>query len=93
VLKKLFKTTDDKLLELGFSKEHENRYGARYTREEATYTHVVDIAKKSFGRSILQSYDKDLMDASFIGNIGVGLTYKEMKLFTKKMKEMKLDKE
>lgn len=89
----MFKTTDEKLLKLGFHKEYENKYGARYTREEATYTHVVDIGKKSFGRSILQSYDKDLMDDSFIGNIGVGLTYKEMKLFTKKMKEMKLDKE
>lgn len=89
----MFKTTDDKLLELGFSKEHENRYGARYTREEATYVHVVDIVKKSFGRSILQSYDKDLMDDSFIGNVGVGLTYKELRLFTKKMKELGLHKE
>ena len=82
----MFKTTDDKLLELGFSKEHENRYGARYTREEATYVHVVDIVKKSFGRSILQSYDKDLMDDSFIGNVGVGLTYKELRLLQRKWK-------
>lgn len=89
----MFKTTDDKLLELGFSKEYENRYGVRYFREEATYVHVVDIMKKSFGRSILQSYDKDLMDSSFIGNVGVGLTYKELRLFTKKMKELGLYKE
>ena len=89
----MFKTTDDKLLEIGFYKEYENKYGVRYVREESTYFHVVDIIVKEFGRSILQSYDKDLMDSSFIGNVGVGLTYKELRLFTKKMKELGLHKE
>ena len=36
---------------------------------------------------ILQSYDPDLTDTKGIGSTCVGLTYQELKLFAKKMKQ------
>ncbi len=39
---------------------------------------------------ILQSYDPELGDSKGIGNTCVGLTGYEMKLFVKKMKQLKM---
>lgn len=52
------------------------------------------LLHKQSGYHIVQSYDKDLMDAKKIGNTCVGLKMYEMKLCLKKMKEMgwKLEK-
>lgn len=89
---KLFETVDDKLNNIGFVKVEENKYGVEYERknDEFNYTQVVSILHKASGRHILQSYDKDLMDEAKIGNVGVGLTGYEMKLFLKKMKQIGL---
>lgn len=91
---KLFKTTDEKIKDLGFIKEKEDRYGARYFRADkgSGFNHVVELMHKSNTCSICQSYDKDLTDERKIGNTCVGLSYREMKLFTKKMKELGFDK-
>ena len=87
---KLFKNIDDKLLNLGFKKIKENEYGVRYERCNEKYTHVVTILRKASDKHMLQSYDKDLFDAQYIGNTAVGLTGFETKLFLTKMKKMGL---
>lgn len=89
---KLFKTVDEKLAEIGFTKEKEDKYGCEYKRKDKKYnfTQKVDILYKKSGRHILQSYDPDLGDDKGIGNTCVGLTGYEMKLFLKKMKRMKM---
>ena len=89
---KLFETVDNKLNDIGFIKVNEDKYGVEYERknDEFNFTQVVSILHKASGRHILQSYDKDLMDEAKIGNVGVGLTGYEMKLFLKKMKQIGL---
>lgn len=89
---KLFKSIDDRLKEIGFTKVLENEYGASYERDDKKYkyTQCVDLSYKKSGKHIIQSYDKDLMDNKKIGNICVGLTYYEMKLFMKKMRKIGL---
>lgn len=77
---------DRKILELGFIKVKEDRYGISYVRYHAGYCQVVDLSRKASGKHLIQSYDKDLMDEQKIGNVCVGLTYEETKLFLKKMK-------
>ena len=49
---------------------------------------MLAILHKANGRHIVQSYDKDLMDSKMIGNTCVGLSYYEMKLALKKMKQL-----
>lgn len=89
---KLFKTVDEKLAEIGFAKEKEDKYGCVYIRKDKEYnfTQKVAIGRKKSGRHILQSYDPDLGDNEGIGNTCVRLTGYEMKLFLKKMKQMKM---
>lgn len=89
---KLLKTVDDNLADIGFVKVEEDKYGVEYERkdDEFNHTQVVLILHKTSGGHILQSYDKDLMDEAKNGNIGVGLTGYEMKLFLKKMKQIGL---
>lgn len=92
---KLFKTIDEKLEDLGFKKINDNQYCVVYERDNRLYfdnkqygyRHVVSLAHKRSGRHIIQSYDPDLFDSNNTGNICVGLTYKELKLFMKKMKK------
>ena len=88
---KLFKTVDDKFMEIGFVKVKDDKYAATYERydEDYGYTQVLDIRHKASGRHIVQSYDKELFDEKNIGNTCVGLTYYEMKLATKKMRNKK----
>lgn len=89
---KLFKTVDEKIAEIGFTKVEEDKYGCSYERKDKKYnfTQKVDILHKKSGRHILQSYDPELGDSEGIGNTCVGLTGYEMKLFLKKMKRMKM---
>jgi hypothetical protein len=85
---KLFKTVDEKLMEIGFQKINDDEYAVTYERKNEMYgyTQILDIIRKASGRHILQSYDKNLFDDKMIGNTCVGLSYYEMKLATKKMK-------
>ena len=92
----IFKSTDDKLKELGFEKTRQTDGGVTYekreygTRRERTfYIHVVEINRKLSGKHLIQSFQKGLNSDKF--NNVIGLTYKENKLFLKKMKEMKLN--
>lgn len=86
---KLFKTVDEKLSEIGFTKIEDNEYYVSYEREveQYGYTQCLDILHKTSGRHIVQSYDKDAFDAKCIGNLCVGLTHYEMKLIMKKMRQ------
>ena len=83
---------DEKLAEIGFTKEKEDKYGCVYKRKDKKYnfTQEVVILHKKSGRHILQSYDPDLGADKGIGSTCVGLTGYETKLFLKKMKEMKM---
>lgn len=83
-----FKSTNDKLEDLGFIQIEENSYGILYEKHYSHYRQKVHIFKKS-GEVVLQSYDPDIFDENSIGNICVGLTYDELKLFIKKMEEFK----
>lgn len=89
---RLFKSVDEKLYDIGFAKEREDKYGVIYQRYNAeyNYTQNVSILYKKSGRHILQSYDPELIDEKKIGNCAIGLTGKEMKLFIKKMKKIGL---
>lgn len=86
---KLFKSVDEKLRDIGFVKESEGKYHVAYVRKNHApdYTHCLDILHKSNGQSIIQSYDRDLMDDKCIGNACVGLTYDEAKLVMRKMRQ------
>lgn len=88
----LFKSIDKKIEDLGFTKVNEDEYGAEYKRynKKYGYSQAVYIGHKKSGRHTIQSYDKNLSDEKGIGNTCVGLTYREMKLFTKKMAKMGL---
>ncbi|GAA0253993.1 hypothetical protein GCM10008922_12690 [Faecalicatena contorta] len=90
---KLFRNIDEKLESIGFVKVSENEYGANFERvnKKYNYTQCVDLLHKVSGAHIIQSYDKDLMDEENIGNTCVGLTYFELKLFMRKMKQIGLD--
>lgn len=83
---KLFKSIDDKFLEIGFIKIREDRFGAEYKRynKDYEYTQTLFLGHTNSGKHIVQSYDEDS-----IGNTCVGLTMYEMKLCLKKMKQMK----
>lgn len=91
---KLFKTVDEKIAELGFKKVREDKYGVEYERFwgnlDDGYTQKVVILHKKSGRHILQSYDPNLFDEKKIGCTCVGLTWYELKLFAKKMKQIGL---
>lgn len=88
-LLELFKTTDEKLKDIGFAKVKDDKYSATYERvdEKYGYTQVLVILHKASGRHLIQSYDKELGDEKLIGNTCVGLTYYETKLALKKMRE------
>lgn len=90
----MFKNIDKKFEEIGFIKVSEDKNGAVYERKNGQYNYiqVLGIYYKANGRHIVQSYDKELMDSKMIGNTCVGLTYYEMKLATKKMKQLGLHK-
>ena len=90
-MKKLFKSIDDKLKEIGFNKIKEDKNRVEYERyiSDFDYTQVLSINYKISGKHLIQSYDKDLCDDKYIGNVGVGLTYDETKLILKKMKQWK----
>lgn len=88
---KLLKTVDEKIADLGFVKMWENEWGARYERQNAqNYIQAVDICHKKSGKHMLFSYDKDRFGENCVGSVGVGLTYKEMRLFLQKMRQMHL---
>ena len=91
---KIFKSVDEKLKDIGFTKINDNDYRVSYVRyvDDYKYTQVLEICHKKSGRHLIQSYDKDLFDTKGIGNTGVGLTYYETKLALKKMKQKGWDK-
>jgi len=86
---KLFKNIDDKLEDIGLIKVRDNEHIVSYERVNTLlgYTHTIDILHKNNGKHIVQSYDRNLFDAKKIGNTCVGMTYQELKLITKKMKQ------
>ena len=86
----MFGNIDKKFEKIGFLKVEENKYGARYERknEKYNYTQVLAILHKANGRHIVQSYDKNLFDSKNIGNTCVGLTYYEIKLIKRKMRQL-----
>ena len=88
---KIFKSVDDRIAELGFKQTSCNKHGATYIRLKDGFTHKVALLHKTNGQHILQSYDPNLSDAKNIGCTNVGLTYKELNLFLKKMKQLDLD--
>ena len=86
----MFKSIDKKFEEIGFIKVDDDKHIVTYERknEKHNYTQVLGITYKSNGKHIIQSYDKDLMDSKIIGDTCIGLTYYEMKLALKKMKQL-----
>ena len=85
----IFKSIDDKIEDLGFRLITDNKCLVIYERFDKKYNYrqVVSLCHKESGKHILQSYDPDLFDNKNIGNTCVGLTYKETKLFLKKMRK------
>ena len=89
---KLFKSIDEKFEDIGFKKIQEDYRGCTYERfnEKCHYTQRLVIGRKASGKHLIQSYDPDLMDKNYTGNIGVGLTGYETKLILQKMKKIGL---
>lgn len=88
----IFKNTDRKIADLGFKQVRNDKYGIEYERNNGIYIHKVALLHKANGQNILQSYDPALYDAKTIGNTCVGLSYRELVLFTKKMKRFEKEK-
>lgn len=86
----MFKTVDERIRYLGFKKIEETDTFVRYEKEvpDFHFTHTVDILHKANGRHILQSYDNNLEDDKGIGSTCVGLTWTELRIFAKKMKQL-----
>lgn len=84
----IFKNTDRKIADLGFKEVRNDKYGIEYERNNGNYIHKVVLLHKHDGQNILQSYDPALFDTKTIGNTNVGLNYRELVLFTKKMKRL-----
>lgn len=86
---KLFKNIDEKLEDIGLVNVRDDEYIVSYERINALlgYTQTIDILHKKSGRHIVQSYDRNLFDNKKIGNTCVGMTYQELKLIAKKMKQ------
>lgn len=82
-----FKSLDQKIADLGFKETKNDKYGIEYERNNGLYIHRVALLHKANGKHIMQSYDPALYDPKRIGNTSVGLTYKELTLFAKKMKQ------
>lgn len=87
---KLFKTVDEKLRDIGFCIVDEDKNCICYERKNEVYdyTQVLCICHNTKGRHFVQSFDKGLTDEKDIGNTCVALTYYEMKLVMKKMRQM-----
>lgn len=79
---RLFKSTERKLYELGYKQTKWDKHGFRYERNVGNYNyiHIVDFVTKLRTDDILQSYDKK-------DDHVVGLTLKEMKLFSRRIRE------
>ena len=88
-MRRLFKTIDERLREIGFEKTIENEHGAFYEREEPRYyyTHCLNLIHRSNGEWLVQSYQKEDNSDGF--NNAIGLTPYEMELALKKIKKMK----
>lgn len=84
----VFKSIDDQLADRGYTLVEETYIGAKYERydEGFNFIHEVDITRRFNGEWTIQSYDRTNTD---IFMPSVELTYSEMKLFFKKMKELK----
>ena len=89
----VFKSIDRKIADLGFKEIRNDKYGIEYERNNWNYIHKVVLLHKHNGQNILQSYDPALFDTETIGNTNVGLSYRELVLFTKKMKRLEKEKQ
>lgn len=70
---------DKRIEQLGYKKEIDDNFGVEYKKVEPQhYVHTVCIMHKASGEHILQSYDHGS------GDIGVGMTFIELVLFTLK---------
>lgn len=86
-------TADDKFKELGYKKVKERRgKSVCYEKyiDELNFVHVIHIFRRNNTISI-QSYDKELMDANYIGNVGVALDKYLLELCLKKMNEIEIE--
>lgn len=83
-------TADEKLNSIGFEKKEENEYIVSYERYEEVHNFFqrIDILHKNNGKTLIQSYDRDLFDTKGIGNTCVGLTYEEAELLCQKIREL-----
>lgn len=85
---KLFKSTDEKLDEIGFTKVYESNLNVQYERydEQFKYTQSLELGYKENGYHLIMSSVKETNSEGF--NNMVGLTMYEAKLCLKKMKEI-----
>lgn len=82
-----FKNIDEKLAELGYVQEAETLNSVVYYKEHTHFTQKVVIERKEWGDLCIRSYDPNTFDCKS-NNSCVGLTYADLKLFAKKMKEI-----
>ena len=83
----LFKSTDEKLRDIGFEKVDESEHGVFYERlAPQNFVQEVAILHRYNGRHIIRSYDQDT-------DTVCGLTYHEARLFLRKMRELGWHKE
>lgn len=88
---KIFKNVDEKFNDKGFIKTEDNKFAVRYIKQYNDYIQILDICRKFGGQAIVQSYVKqaiyDHNNPCQLTSCVVGLTYDEMKLVLKKIKE------
>jgi hypothetical protein len=83
----MFNNIDKKFKKIGYEKVYESEGIVEYEKNipRYNYVHCIDICHKASGEHIIQSYEKKINSDNF--NNSVGMTYIEMKLALKKMKQ------
>ncbi len=85
---------DKKIARLGFEKIYEDATRCTYKRFDEKYKfcqNVVIQKRTAWNEFRLMSYDTELMDAAYTGNVCVALTLEEVTVFYKKMKQKTRD--
>lgn len=93
---KMFKNVDLALYDLGFNKQIDLSNNVRnkvvYMREMGGWIHGVTLFRRKNKESYLHSYVVKSNDNDELPELtNVGLTYQELKLFIKKMKQLKMN--
>lgn len=80
---------EKKMKSLGFVNVEENENFVVYSRDDGSFTQIVEIRKRNNGKVYVFSYDQNLFDIKMIGNTCVALHPNEMRAILCKIRARK----